>query len=188
MHEPDLRRNTVRLALGAMLCVIAASDVSGQESPRRSDSDSAVSLRAVDVTAAPLKTGEVRRRNSQGRFLTRDQLARQEKRRFGDVVKSLAGVKVVTDHGAMYAVSNRGRNTIYGANGPCLMQVYLDGASVYSGSDDATDHLQVKYDLNQIQTGDVERVELYASAPEIPAEYNRTGSTCGVLMIWTRQR
>jgi hypothetical protein len=42
-------------------------------------------------------------------------------------------------------------------------------------------------DVDQIlSVNEIEAAEAYASAATIPAEFNRTGSVCGVIAVWTR--
>jgi Carboxypeptidase regulatory-like domain len=41
-------------------------------------------------------------------------------------------------------------------------------------------------DLNEWPVEEIEGVEVYVGPIETPAEYNLTGSDCGVLLIWTR--
>ena len=57
---------------------------------------------------------------------------------------------------------------------PCNVKVYVDGAA----SDDQSL-------LRILEPWDVEAIEAY-HASEIPAEYNATGSACGVILVWTR--
>jgi hypothetical protein len=41
-------------------------------------------------------------------------------------------------------------------------------------------------DLAKFNPLDLEGMEVYRSAAEIPPEYNATGSACGVILLWTR--
>lgn len=40
---------------------------------------------------------------------------------------------------------------------------------------------------NQIAPGAVEGIEVYRSASEVPAEFAAGGSSCGVILVWTRR-
>ncbi|MEW5918356.1 MAG: hypothetical protein AB1762_18280, partial [Gemmatimonadota bacterium] len=44
----------------------------------------------------------------------------------------------------------------------------------------------VLFDVNSINPTHVAAIEFYAGAAQMPAQYNRTGSACGALLIWTK--
>ncbi len=74
--------------------------------------------------------------------------------------------------------------TLSGAKaGFCYMDVMVDGALVYRHDQPAPAQL---YDLNSIPTEQLEGIEVFTSTAQMPAQYNRTGSGCGLLVIWTR--
>jgi hypothetical protein len=56
--------------------------------------------------------------------------------------------------------------------------VYLDGILV--NKDDR--------DLEKMRTDQFGGIEAYMGAATIPTLYNKTGSACGVLLFWTRER
>ncbi len=59
-------------------------------------------------------------------------------------------------------------------NTRCRLSIWLDGMLVRLALDEvASPH-------------EVEGIEIYLHAGEIPARYNATGSKCGVILIWTR--
>ena len=62
--------------------------------------------------------------------------------------------------------------------GGCPPLFFLDGR--YMGTVDETDIDQV------LSVSVIEAVEAYGSAATMPVEYNRTGSACGVIVVWTR--
>ena len=68
-----------------------------------------------------------------------------------------------------------------GALPACYSDVYMDGVLVYGGSGSDL------FDLNSLMPQMLEAIEFYASGSYVPAEYNRQGSTCGVLLFWTRR-
>ena len=43
-------------------------------------------------------------------------------------------------------------------------------------------------DLEKLAVSDYAAVEFYSGPATIPAEYNKTGSSCGVLLFWMRDR
>lgn len=64
--------------------------------------------------------------------------------------------------------------------GKCYAQVYLDNSLMYSGRGDL-------FDINTIPTSSIEAIEYYAGPSEIPAQYLRLNSPCGVVVIHTRR-
>lgn len=64
---------------------------------------------------------------------------------------------------------------------PCYVTVYVDGLLFYedgSGEDPP--------DFGHMMTSDFGAAEYFSSAAETPAEYEKTGSGCGVLLLWTK--
>lgn len=43
-------------------------------------------------------------------------------------------------------------------------------------------------DLERLNINQLGGIEYYAGAASVPPQYNRTGSTCGVIIFWTRER
>jgi len=60
----------------------------------------------------------------------------------------------------------------------CAVQLYVDGVFT------PTEHGRI---ADEVQPGDVEAVEVYRAATEVPAEYRRQGSGCGVILVWTQR-
>jgi hypothetical protein len=44
------------------------------------------------------------------------------------------------------------------------------------------------FDLSSVRAYELAAVEVYRSAGEVPAEFNRTNSACGVLVLWSNGR
>jgi hypothetical protein len=60
--------------------------------------------------------------------------------------------------------------------------VYLDGV-LMNGSKQPTE----PFDLSTVAPEQLEAVEWYASPSQTPLQYGRSGSQCGVLVLWTRR-
>ncbi len=157
---------------------------------------------AASTAASRLSGFEERRKFGNGTFIDRATLDRFANRQTADVLQALApGVSVrrgtsrkawassgrspMTGAGAF---GNAGRTSLdradiaAGARPACYMDVYLNGALVYNSKGD-----QIPlFDLNSIPPDQVESIEAYASASQVPAQFNRTAGGCGVLVIWTR--
>ncbi|MGH7713458.1 MAG: carboxypeptidase-like regulatory domain-containing protein, partial [Gemmatimonadaceae bacterium] len=69
----------------------------------------------------------------------------------------------------------------------CYPDVYLDGVAVYSsGMEMEQDVGDVRFDVNSIDPAHVSAIEFYGGPAQMPAQFNRTGSACGALLIWTK--
>jgi len=156
---------------------------------------------AADRRPAKLVEFAERQRMGTGHFITRDQLVKAEggMRQTGDVISLVPGVIVKRGSNKIWIASGRAVGTgcafcsmsaaaldradfAAGARPACFMDVYLDGAMVF----DSRRPGNGLFDVNTIQPEMISGIEVYTSAAQIPAKYNRTGSGCGVLLIWTR--
>jgi hypothetical protein len=159
------------------------------------------------VTAAnesrPAKLAEFfeREKRGTGHFINRDQLAKAEggQRQTGDLIVLVPGVVVRRGSNKIWVATGRATSTgcafctmsvtelnradvAAGARPACFMDVYLDGAMVY----DSRHPENGLFDVNTVPPDHIAGIEVYSSAAQVPAKYNRTGSGCGVLLIWTR--
>lgn len=142
-----------------------------------------------------------RRKLGTGHFIDRSQLAKAEGgvRQTGDLISMVPGVLVRRGSSKIWVATGRTRSTgcafcamsvselnpadvSAGARPACFMDVYLDGSMVFD-SRRARDGL---FDVNSIPPEHISGIEVYTSASQIPAKYNRTGNGCGVLLLWTR--
>jgi hypothetical protein len=62
------------------------------------------------------------------------------------------------------------------------MDVYIDGALAF----DSRQARNGLFDINTIRPDHIAGIEVYTSAVQIPAKYNRTANGCGVVLVWTR--
>jgi iron complex outermembrane receptor protein len=158
----------------------------------------------IEGEQSPAFTGKMgafneRRKFGNGYFIDRSMIAKDEERgmRTGDVFAKVPGVRVIRGQSKAWvasgrAINNGGRVFGRGSGGPsradliagarpaCYMDVYLDGVQLASG--EPTD----LFDVNSLQLSAIEGIEVYASASQVPAKYNKTGRGCGVMLIWTR--
>lgn len=153
-------------------------------------------------TAARLSGFEDRRKFGNGAFIDRGMLEKFSNRQTAEVLAALApGVSIRRGRGMKaWAASGRSSATSGGAFGQaggfqldrsdiaagarpaCYMDVYLNGALIYNSKGGAVP----LHDVNSIPPDQIESIEAYASASQIPAQFNRTSGGCGVLVIWTR--
>lgn len=161
----------------------------------------AVTGEASTVTGR-LSGFDERRKSGGGTFIDRAMLDRFANRQTAEVLAAMApGVSIRRGRGMKaWAASSRAPFTAGGAFGQaggfqldrsdiaagarpaCYMDVYLNGALVYNSKGNGVP----LHDINSITPEQIEAIEAYASAAQVPAQFNRTSGGCGVLVIWTR--
>lgn len=115
-----------------------------------------------------------RQRLGLGHFLTRAEIEPRLPRALSDVLRPLPGVEVYQAGIADARIRMKERlASCRDAEGPLIV---LDGIEVQTSSLDAMVPIQF-----------VDAIEVYTSPVQIPAELNRPGSECGVIVIWTRR-
>jgi len=163
---------------------------------------------AVRETSTPVPRGkmaayEERKARGIGHFVDRALLAKGENRQLGEILASnVPGVSIYRGTGSKaWAASSRTTSTgkcamcrvtrseimdpsdaSSGAPLACYLDVYLDGAVVYSSSARGTQ----LFNLNSFQASEIEAIEVYSGISQIPVQYNKTSGGCGVMLIWTR--
>jgi hypothetical protein len=170
---------------------------------------SAVELEAAEVVGQPsgrrraLVEFERRREAGLGKFITRAEFEKSTPRQVTDILLRMPGLRIVRNPCYMmdatqgpcynraiggadtrrYVLRPRGGPTTFGnadrraASEDCGVLVYVDGRYVGDG---------LRVDLDFVPVEQVEAIEVYSGASQIPTELNRTGSACGVIVIWTR--
>ena len=167
----------------------------------------AVELEPAEVVGQPasrrsLREFELRREHQKGRFITRAEFEKSNPRQVTDVLLRMPGLRLVPNPCYMKEPTGPCRNSRVGGadtrryilrprGGPitfgnanrdapgeeCGVLVYLDGRYVGDG---------LRIDLDLVPVDQVEAIEVYTGASQIPTELNRTGSACGVIVIWSR--
>jgi len=125
-----------------------------------------------------------------GRFLTRVDIAKKDGLTLTSVLAELTGSRIVTGrHGAALATT-RGQTSLTNQvmdSGPdgkrdCYSTVYVDNIPMFRSG-----HNDPYFDLNTVHPEDIEAIEFYAGASELPSGYNQLNSACGVLVLHTRR-
>jgi hypothetical protein len=131
-------------------------------------------------TSHPISPGlrdfEERRHMGRGYFIAEKELRKADNRDMPNLVRQIPGLVVNCSKTstACYAVSPRAAlRAILG--GPCLFTIYVDGIR------------SSELNLYTFRIADYGAIESYVGA-QIPAQYNATGSACGVLLLWSRER
>jgi len=133
----------------------------------------------------------VREAAGQGHFLRREDIERQSQTNVSQLLDRQPGIQLFLDpRGRPYVSFGRAQGNV-GAFARaqqrqvdvCLPRYYLDGTLVYiepPGRNGPT--------LNDlVQPEQIEAIEMYASAAQIPPQYGGSDSACGVIVIWTRK-
>jgi hypothetical protein len=132
----------------------------------------------------PLQRFYERMQRGHGSFVTRENIDRRKPRRLADLFHEIPGVRVVPssrgerlimDGTTPYMWGSRGART-----GDCPVQYYLEGVS---WEPDAPGVLG-----DDVRPNEVEGIEVYRRLSEVPAEYRKAGSECGVVLIWLKER
>lgn len=127
-----------------------------------------------------------RRRKGFGHFLEREDIEKVPGHDLHRVFREIPGVTTSRCPGQMpppgcYLVGS-GRSTGFSRRG-CLPTVVVDGAEfrVTTSSGEV-----IGSGINAIPKTDVEAVEVYTGPAGVPARYRSLGSSCGMILLWTR--
>lgn len=120
-----------------------------------------------------LQAFEERRQHGLGHYIGEAELRRNDSHTMTEVVRGIPGVNVRCRvyPKSCFATSSREA----GFTG-CNVTIYIDGVR-------ATD-----VDLEKLQVSQFAAVESYSGPATIPPLYNMTGTPCGVILFWTRER
>lgn len=113
-----------------------------------------------------------RRKTGLGSFITRAELERRNPSFLSDALRAVPGINFQpnTMRGDAYVSMVR-------AGRPCPIQYFVDGQLIGPG-----------FNIDEIAAGDVEGLEIYRGASQVPPEFNRRTASCGVIAVWTRPR
>ena len=109
---------------------------------------------------------ERRKAHGAGHFITREEISDRGYMSMGDALRTVKGVKVYCD--AIDCIAR-----MASAAPGCLPTYYVDGQVAHSFA-------------TTTPINDVQAIEIYRGAGEVPAEYTGSGAMCGVVVIWTK--
>jgi hypothetical protein len=109
---------------------------------------------------------EQRRHNGLGVYITRDEIKAKGYMNMGDALRTVQGVKV--DCGVVECLIHMSRSAA-----GCYPTFYVDGRLARSFAESTP-------------ISDVQGIEVYRGAAEMPGEFSGAGAMCGVIVIWTR--
>jgi len=162
-------------------------------------------LPPVEVTSRPepasmgLRDGfEERRRLGFGKFIDSTVLRRNEHRRLADLLRGIPGIAFVlerrlcrgTQGGFMPPGGRCGPAELRAMSGRsgrgCYTTIFLDGHVFYRSDDSPMSRPPPDWNHEFFVT-EVEKVEVYRSAAELPNEFSGASSQCGVIVLWSRR-
>lgn len=122
-----------------------------------------------------------RRLGITGYFIDDTTLRKEEYRTLGNVLRSSMPSVAIREgpFSAMYLTGSMR----CGSGGP--PQVYLDGVPVHG---EIVRGREGPFNLNSINISDIAGIEFYPTTDDMPIEFNHTPTSCGALMLWTRER
>jgi TonB-dependent starch-binding outer membrane protein SusC len=150
-----------------------------------------VRLEPIVVTGAPdrprgigREAFEERRRLGFGKFIDTTELRHRGYTRMSDVLASL-GVHIIQHQEGnvleMRAASSRRLGQV-----PCWMGVILDGVTLYKAVATGTVSNFPPPDFRKdFSVDNIEAIEVYRSASEVPMEFGGNSASCGVIVLWT---
>ena len=120
-----------------------------------------------------------RERQGIGRFIRREDFENRSNTTTAQIIAREPGTVRIGSGPGEYIVFSRSSNVgafLRRGGGYCVPQFYLDGMKISSGKD-----------ISQVVgPNQIEAIELFKSAAQIPVQYNGSNSACGVILVWTR--
>jgi hypothetical protein len=162
-----------------------------------------VALRTLDTvrttTAAmrflspALNAVEARRTtHAGGSFIMDSVLRASENEKLPDLLGRMPGIVKVPVGANTYLASGRATGdggpvflSRSGANAWCFVTVYENGIKTFQGPSGSGN---APPDFNRMNVSDYSAVEYYPGGASLPPQFNATGSSCGTLLLWTRER
>jgi hypothetical protein len=135
---------------------------------------------SVTTRIAPgLREFEMRRARGGGYFVTEAELRKNDTKNMTTIARTIPALKVLCSRSGGACIATSGRQnarTAMGSGGGCPADVYVDGI------------VTTETNLERMRVDQYAAIEFYAGGARTPIEYNKTGSNCGVLLLWTRER
>lgn len=157
---------------------------------------STVVLDPIEVTGAPDvglagRGFHERMKMGFGSFYAPEELREMEHLRLSDVLRRKGGVELsqVGSTGPVWAMHPSSRNAMGRLN--CWKSIYLDGYLHWRGGINIPPHELERNpppDFRSfLRVHELEAVEVYRSAAQLPVQFGGTSSACGAIVLWTRR-
>jgi hypothetical protein len=179
----------VNIQPGDTLPVTVMLKAAAQELPKVVTNDS-----APRYLSPGLRAFEERRAAGGGYFITEKEIRKWDAGPMTNVIRQIPGIniKCARSHGMASDDCHASTTRAGGAHAlmasDCPVDIYMDGTLFYSHAAYAGASVEPDRDLQKLPATQYAAVEFYSGGARIPAQYNKTGSSCGVLLLWTRER
>jgi hypothetical protein len=135
---------------------------------------------------------ERRATHTGGSFIMDSVLRASENQKLPDVLGRMPGIVKVPVGANTFLASGRATGdggpvflSKSGANAWCFVTVYENGIKTFQGPSTTGN---APPDFNRMNVSDYSAVEYYPGGASLPPQFNATGSSCGTLLLWTRER
>jgi hypothetical protein len=169
LHEVELVRGET-VTVPAMAMEVAPSELE----------PIAVEAPAPTNVRRPLDDFERRRRESSGDFITREEFESARHRQTTDLLRRMRGIRIranvrFQEVGPPLQIS---MTRSFRRSEDCPPLFFLDGQLLGNA---------FNTDVNTVVPVEIiEAIEVYSATAGLPQEFNRRGSSCGVIAFWTR--
>jgi hypothetical protein len=137
-----------------------------------------IELMGTEVVADPSsgKMGAFNQRRSRGvgSFITRADIEKRQAASVSELLRYLPGVAVSQRMAGEPQPVRMQRSVNTTTTGNCSVQIYVDGHPYQNGN------------VDDFIPNNLEGIEVYRSASEIPGAFRARDATCGVIALWTR--
>jgi hypothetical protein len=144
---------------------------------------------------AAMRAFEERRANATSGYFIDEEILRknEEKSLAGMIIQRVSGLTPVnsSQFGTALASTRKsctGTAFSGGSCVPCFVTVYLDGVLNYQSKPGADLRVYPPVNFDRLLVTEFSAVEFYPGSGTGPAQYNATGSGCGTLLLWSRER
>jgi hypothetical protein len=137
-----------------------------------------------------LRTFEDHRKTGMGQYVTEAEFRKGDNRTMANLLSArFSGLQVVNRRSASYLVSSRvqcsGPALLAKCQSPnCFVTVYVDGVRTF----DASMGVQSAPDFAHLGPAEYAAAEFYSGGSTLPDGISPTNSSCGTLLLWTRER
>ena len=151
-------------------------------------------LAAVNVRAG-MSAFDKRALRGVGRVITPERIAAAKPIHTSDLLRGLAGVRLVDSAGMVMAVTQRSLRLTPSGAAPSEQTLDSDAARAQSTSESCPMRVAIDgrlmlagFSVNDVQAREIYGIEVYAGAATMPAEFAGLSNqvSCGLIMIWTK--
>jgi hypothetical protein len=132
------------------------------------------------------------RRGRSGGYPRESLFRANENARLSDLIGRIPGIQKIMIKSGTYIASSRSMGEdggpallAKGSRPACYVAVYVDGLKIYQGPPSTSNPAP---DFDKMNIHEYAAAEFYPGGASIPSKFNATGSSCGSLLLWTRER